>query len=104
MNRDTQRKKKIQGKRRKRKQKTGVFHAMKYLFKEKQLFWLTMISVVFAIGSMSFSSYTESIMTDFGMTTEAVTIALMIYPFMNMAITWIAGLPVTRLDVSRSLQ
>lgn len=84
-----QKKEKNTGKKAEKKQKTGVFHAMKYLFKEKQLFWLTMISVVFAIGSMSFSSYTESIMTDFGMTTEAVTIALMIYPFMNMAITCI---------------
>ena len=85
-------KEKNTGKKAEKKQKTGVFHAMKYLFKEKQLFWLTMISVVFAIGSMSFSSYTESIMTDFGMTTEAVTIALMIYPFMNMASTWITGI------------
>lgn len=74
-----------------KKRKTGVFHAMKQLFREKQLFWLTMIGVVFAICSSSFSSYTESIMTNFGMSTETVTTALMIYPFMNMAITWIAG-------------
>lgn len=75
-----------------KKKKTGVFHAMKQLFREKQLFWLNLIGVVFAICSMSFSSYTESIMTNFGMTTETVTTALMIYPFMNMAITWIAGI------------
>lgn len=74
-----------------KKNKSGVFHAMKHLFKEKQLFWLTMISMVFAIGSMSFSAYVESIMTNFGMTTESVTLALMLYPFMNMFITWIAG-------------
>lgn len=71
--------------------KTGVIHAMKHLFKEKQLFWLTMISIVFAMGSMCFSSYMESIMTDYGMKTEDVTIALMIYPFMNMLITWMTG-------------
>lgn len=74
-----------------KKNKSGVFHAMKQLFKEKQLFWLTIISMVFAIGSMAFSSYVESIMTNFGMTTEAVTVALMLYPFMNMFITWICG-------------
>jgi MFS family permease len=74
-----------------KKNKSGVFHAMKHLFKEKQLFWLTIISMVFATGSMAFSSYVESIMTNFGMTTEAVTAALMLYPFMNMFITWIAG-------------
>lgn len=84
--------KKRAGKKKDQQRKSGVFHAMKYLFKEKQLFWLTMISVVFAIGSMCFSSYMESIMTDFGMSTEAVTTALMIYPFMNMGITWISGI------------
>lgn len=74
-----------------KKKKSGVFHAMKQLFKEKQLFWLTIISMIFATGSMAFSSYVESIMTNFGMTTEAVTAALLLYPFMNMFITWIAG-------------
>lgn len=74
-----------------KKQKTGVVEAMKHLFKEKQLFYLTMITMVFAIGSMPFSGYMESIMTDFGMATESVTIALMIYPFMNLAITWLSG-------------
>lgn len=74
-----------------KQQKTGVFHAMKHLFKSSQLFWLTIISVLFSICSMAFGSYAESIMTDFGMATEAVTTALFIYPFMNMGITWISG-------------
>lgn len=73
-----------------KKTKTGVFHAMKHLFKEKQLFWLTIIGVVF--GMCTIASSGESIMSDYGMATEAVTTALLVYPFMNLAVTWIAGI------------
>ena len=48
--------------------KTGVFHALGHLFKNKQLFWLAMVSSTFALGSTTISGFSESIMTDFGMT------------------------------------
>ena len=70
-----------------KRQKTGVFAAMKHLMKNRQLFWLTVVSILFSVSSMTFSSYMESIMTDFGMATEDVTTALFLYPFMNMGIT-----------------
>lgn len=75
----------------KKQKKAGVFRAMRELFQSKQLFWLTVVSLSFAICGRIFSSYTESIMSDFGMATEDVTTALFIYPFMNMGITWICG-------------
>lgn len=83
--------KKKEDKNAQKRQKTGVFVAMKHLFKSRQLFWLTIVGVLFAICSSTFGSYMESIMTNFGMTTADVTTALFMYPFMNMFITWIAG-------------
>lgn len=72
-------------------QKTGIFVAMKHLFKEKQLFWLTIVSVLFATAGVTFGSYMESIMSDFGMSTSDVTTALFFCPFMNLIITILAG-------------
>ena len=71
--------------------KTGVFVAMKHLFKSRQLFWLMAACFSFGICSMTLSSYPESIMTDFGMLTENITIALFLPPFFNTALTWICG-------------
>ena len=71
--------------------KTGVFHALGHLFKNKQLFWLAMVSSTFALGSTTISGFSESIMTDFGMTSEAVNEALLIYPFLYAALIVGAG-------------
>lgn len=71
--------------------KTGVFHALGHLFKNKQLFWLAMASSAFALGSTTISGFSESIMTDFGMTSEAVNEALLIYPFLYAALIVGAG-------------
>lgn len=71
--------------------KTGVVVAMKHLFKSKQLFWLTVVGFSFGISSMTLSSYVESIMSNFGMSTEEITTALFIQPFFNTGLTWIAG-------------
>lgn len=74
-----------------KKHKTGVFVALKHLMKSKQLFWLMIVCFAFSICSMTISSYVESIMTNFGMETSDVTIALFIPPFFNTALTWIGG-------------
>ena len=71
--------------------KTGVFHALGHLFRNKQLFWLAMVSSAFALGSTTISGFSESIMTDFGMNSEAVNEALMIYPFLYAALICGAG-------------
>ncbi|MBD5537673.1 MAG: MFS transporter [Lachnospiraceae bacterium] len=72
-------------------QKSGVFHALGHLFKNKQLFWLSIVSMVFALGSTTISGFSESIMTDFGMTAEAVNQALLVYPFLYAALICGAG-------------
>ena len=73
------------------RQKSGVFHALGHLFKNRQLFWLAIVSMVFALGSTTISGFSESIMTDFGMTAEAVNQALLVYPFLYAALICGAG-------------
>lgn len=75
----------------KEQQKSGIFHAMKYLFKHKQLLWLSIISLVFTVCSTTLAAFPESIMTDFGMSTANVTQALLIYPFLYAALLSLAG-------------
>lgn len=72
-------------------QKSGVFHAFKHLFKNKQLFWVAIASAIFSVGSTTISGFSESIMTDFGMSTENVTKALFIYPFLYAVLIIIMG-------------
>lgn len=74
-----------------KQQKTGVFHALKQLFMNKQLFWLAIVSTVFSVGSTTISGFSESIMTDFGMSAESVNQALFIYPLLFAALTCAAG-------------
>lgn len=74
-----------------KQQKTGVFHALGHLVKNKQLLWLAIVSCAFALGSTTISGYSESIMTDFGMTPETVNEALIIYPFLYAALIVGAG-------------
>lgn len=74
-----------------KQQKTGVFHAMGHLFRNKQLRWLAIVSLVFTVSSTTMSSFSESIMVDFGMSTESVTKALFIYPFLFAALGCAAG-------------
>ena len=74
-----------------RQQKSGVFHAMGHLIKNKQLFWLAIVSTVFALASTTISGFSESIMTDFGMGAEAVNQALLVYPILYAALICGAG-------------
>lgn len=73
-------------------QKSGIFQAMKYLFKNKQLLWLSIISIVFTVCSTTMAAFPESIMTDYGMSTQSVTQALLIYPFLYAALLSLAGI------------
>lgn len=72
-------------------QKSGIFNAMKFLFKNKQLLWLSIISLVFTLCTNTLSSFPESVMTDYGMSTEKVTQALLFYPFLYAALLSLAG-------------
>lgn len=72
-------------------QKSGVFRAIGHLFKNKQLRWLAVSSLVFTVSSTTMSAFPESIMTDFGMSTKNVTQALFIFPFMYAALLAIGG-------------
>ncbi len=74
-----------------KQQKSGVFHALGHLFKNKQLFWLAIVSTVFALASTTISGFSESIMTDFGMGAEAVNQALLVYPILYAALICGAG-------------
>ena len=74
-----------------KQQKSGVFHAMGHLFKNKQLFWLAIVSTVFALASTTISGFSESIMTDFGMGAEAVNQALLVYPVLYAVLICGAG-------------
>ena len=71
--------------------KSGVIVGLKHLFKSKQLFWLLIVVFAFGTCSMTLSSYPESIMKDFGMSTESITMALFLPPFFNTGLTWICG-------------
>lgn len=72
-------------------QKAGVFQAMGYLFRNKQLRWLSIISLVFTVCSTTLSAFPESVMADYGMSTQKVTQALLIYPFLYAALLSLAG-------------
>lgn len=74
-----------------KQRKSGVFHALGHLFKNKQLFWLAIVSTVFALASTTISGFSESIMTDFGMGAEAVNQALLVYPILYAALICGAG-------------
>ena len=52
---------------------------------------IAMVSSAFALGSTTISGFSESIMTDFGMTSEAVNEARLIYPFLYAALIVGAG-------------
>lgn len=73
-------------------QKAGVFRAVGHLWKNKQLLWLTIVSVVFTVGSTTMSAFPESIMTDFGMSAEQVTQALFFYPVFYAVLLWGGGM------------
>jgi MFS family permease len=76
----------------KEKVKDGsIFSALKYLFKHKQTRYLVIMSLCYTPAVLAFFGYYEPIMTTSGMSTEAVTDALFIYPLVCALISLGAG-------------
>lgn len=67
----------------------GVFHALKYIFKNKQLRWILVAGFIF-FATTVYTSYYATIMEG-AMDTKLVSIALTIYPFFNGIITILSG-------------
>ena len=73
------------------KNKTGVFAAIKYIFKDKQLRWVTIVYLIYYLCMMGMTQYYEPIMYAANMTTESITDALFMYGFMFALVILIAG-------------
>lgn len=58
----------------------GLGKAFKYIFKNKQMTWVMLSLLLFRMAIPAFSSYNESIMTTNGMSTDAVSVALIFSP------------------------
>ena len=58
----------------------GLGKAFKYIFKNKQMKWVMLSLLLFRMAIPAFSSYNESIMTTNGMSTDAVSVALIFSP------------------------
>lgn len=84
------------------KEKTGVFHAIKFIATHKQLRWIAISAFIFACA-IAVTGYYEAIMTTGGMDTAQVTQALFIFPLMNALFTLIGGFLTDRLGRKRSL-
>lgn len=63
------------------KTKGGVLNALKYIFSHKELRWLAIGALCYYFASMAFANYYESIMMLGGMSTNQITDALFVYPF-----------------------
>ncbi len=70
--------------------KTGVFVAMKFAFKHKQLRWLIISAVFFGFAAVCPGYYT-SIMAQGGVSTEQVSYMIITYPFIYSATTFLGG-------------
>lgn len=64
-----------------KERKVGVFHGLKQLVRNKQLLWPAIAVMLFMLASRSIAGYAEAIMTGYGMSTENVSKALYMYPF-----------------------
>ncbi len=67
----------------------GVGNAIKYIIKNKQLSWIFIAGVMYAIGSGA-TNYYESVFQLMG-SQEAVSIAIICFPIANAAITSVSG-------------
>lgn len=83
-------------KKKKAEDKGGVGRAFKFMFRHKQLRWLSITNLIF-FGAIAATSYYESIMSKGGMTTEQVTQALFVFPFVNAGLTLLNGLLADRI-------
>lgn len=83
------------------KPKTGVWQALKFIFKHKQIRNTAICGAIFSI-STSITSYYVAIMTAGGITTEGLTQALLVYPFLNAAMTGVGGFITDKFGRKRS--
>lgn len=67
----------------------GVFRALKFIFKNRQLRWILIAGFLF-FATTFYTSYYTSVMEG-AMTTTMVSTALIIYPFCNGAVTILSG-------------
>ncbi len=73
------------------KEKTGVFPALKYIFKHKELKWVIIIILIYYLCVAGMGSFYEPIMYAANMPTADITNALFMYGFMFAAVILIAG-------------
>lgn len=70
--------------------------ALKFMFSHRQLRWLSITNLIFFLAMWA-TGYYESIMTTGGMSTEQVTRALFVYPFVNAGLTLLNGVLADRI-------
>ncbi len=67
----------------------GVFHALKFIFKNRQLRWILIAGFLF-FATTFYTSYYATVLEG-AMTTEMVAVALILYPLVNGAVTIVSG-------------
>lgn len=67
----------------------GVFHALKFIFKNRQLRWILIAGFLF-FATTFYTSYYATVLEG-AMATELVAVALIIYPLINGAVTITSG-------------
>lgn len=67
----------------------GVFHALKFIFKNRQLRWILIAGFLF-FATTFYTSYYATVLEG-SMTTDLVAVALIIYPLVNGAVTIVSG-------------
>jgi len=73
------------------KNKSGVFSAIKFIFKDKDLKWVIIAMLVYYLAVTGMSGYYEPIMYEAGMQTADITNALFMYGFMFALVILLAG-------------
>jgi len=73
------------------KNKSGVFSAIKFIFKTKELKWVTIAMLIYYLSVTAMSQYYEPIMYEAGMQTADITNALFMYGFMFALVILLAG-------------
>lgn len=69
--------------------KGGVLNAIKFIFTHKQIRAVAVTALIFSAAA-AYTAFFATIMAG-GMSTEEVTLALIIYPFANGAVTFLSG-------------
>lgn len=69
--------------------KGGVVNAIKFIFKHKQIRSVALTALIFSAAT-AYTSYYSTIMEG-GMSTEAVSLAIIVFPFANGVVTFLSG-------------